>query len=170
MTYAPPLDAVDRAGLEIALGALYPWAKRLALMLCRDPHAAEDLVQDAFVAAIRRPPAFVATEDLRAWLRTVLVRMNGRRIRTAARELRALARLGHRDEPVAALSAATREVMDALDGLGPKQRACVVLFYLEDLSEQAVADALGIRHGTVKAHLAQARARLRESLRAPDTV
>ena len=153
---------VRREQIEDALGALYPWAKRLALMLARDPHTAEDLVQDAFVAALRKPPDVAGPEALQAWLRTVIVRMNGRRLRRLGREMRALARLGARSAPE--YSAETRGTLDVLRSLGPRQRACVVLFYIEDQSEHAIAETLGIAHGTVKAHLAQARAKLRDSL------
>ena len=153
----------ERPDVRAVLAEVYPWARRLALMICRDVHEADDLVHDAFVAAMRNPPEPPTEDAMRAWLRVVIGRMHGRRLRSLGREMRALARLGP-TRHVEHLSEETRAVVAALDRLGRTQRACVVLYYLEDMREEDVADALGIKHGTVKAHLAQARARLREIL------
>ena len=56
------------------------------------------------------------------------------------------------------------DVIQAVIGLSPQQRACVYLTYWEDLAPNAVAELLGIGEGTVKSYLARARARLREIL------
>jgi RNA polymerase sigma factor (sigma-70 family) len=52
-------------------------------------------------------------------------------------------------------------LMDALAALPPRQRACVVLRYYEDLSVETVADVLGCRVGTVKSQTARGLATLR---------
>lgn len=54
-------------------------------------------------------------------------------------------------------------VRDALMGLGRRQRTVVVLRYFEDLTEQQVADTLGISVGTVKSQAHKALANLRET-------
>src|SRR5262245_10405295 len=46
------------------------WIRRLALGLAADVHLAEDLAQDAWVAALERPPA--TGKSVRGWLATVL--------------------------------------------------------------------------------------------------
>jgi RNA polymerase sigma factor (sigma-70 family) len=51
---------------------------------------------------------------------------------------------------------------DALATLSPRQRAVLVLRYLDDLTEAATAEALGISLGTVKSHARDGLARLRE--------
>jgi RNA polymerase sigma-70 factor (ECF subfamily) len=56
------------------------------------------------------------------------------------------------------------DVLAAVDKLSVQQRACVVLTYWEDLTPAEVASRLGISAGSVKRHLARARARLRELL------
>lgn len=159
---APPGGPPAASGIEEVLATLYPWARRVAVLLCRDGHEAEDLVQDAFVQALRRPPEPPVPDAVRAWLRVVILRLWLRRRRSALREARALMRL-HREraEPPAGGS---DEVLRALNLLSPRQRACVVLRYLEDLPEEEVARLLALRHGTVKAHLAQGRERLRRLL------
>lgn len=56
------------------------------------------------------------------------------------------------------------DVVEAVVRLSPQQRACVYLTYWEDLTPPKVAEHLGIGEGTVKNHLAPARAKLREVL------
>lgn len=56
------------------------------------------------------------------------------------------------------------DVVAAVVGLSQQQRACVYLTYWKDLSPAQVADWLGIGEGSVKRHLARARANLREVL------
>lgn len=56
------------------------------------------------------------------------------------------------------------DVVDAVVSLSPQQRACVYLTYWEDLTPPMVAERLGIGEGSVKRHLARARAKLREVL------
>lgn len=56
------------------------------------------------------------------------------------------------------------DVVAAVVGLSQQQRACVYLTYWSDLSPAQVAEWLGIGEGTVKRHLARARANLRKVL------
>ncbi len=56
------------------------------------------------------------------------------------------------------------DVVRAVTRLSAQQAACVYLTYWEDLSPSTVGDRLGIGEGSVKRHLARARAKLREVL------
>ena len=56
------------------------------------------------------------------------------------------------------------DVVRAVTRLSAQQRACVYLTYWEDLPPSMVADRLDIGEGSVKRHLARARAKLREVL------
>ncbi len=56
------------------------------------------------------------------------------------------------------------EVLEAVARLSLRQRAVVVLSYWADLDPAGVAKLLGISQGSVRRHLARARARLRELL------
>ncbi|MBI4729806.1 MAG: sigma-70 family RNA polymerase sigma factor [Acidobacteria bacterium] len=149
---------------EEVVAAVYPRARAIALLACRDADAAQDLVQEALARAVRRPPEPLTEDVLAAWLRTTIVRLSIRRWRRAMRETTALLRLGREPQPAPAATAPTEDLLKALGSLSPRQRACIVLRYLEDLPEEEVGRSLGLRLGTVKAHLAQARARLRARL------
>lgn len=154
----------DREALEHLLPRVYPWATAVAYLLCRDAQKAQDLVQDALVQAVRKPPEPLDADTLRAWLRTVIFRLYLRQRSRARREVVLLLRWHAETPPAPALSEPGDAVVAALGVLSPKQRACVVLRYLEDLPEEEVARLLGLRHGTVKAHLAKGRERLRGEL------
>ncbi len=56
------------------------------------------------------------------------------------------------------------DVLAAVERLSVQQRAAVVLTYWEDLAPSDVASRLGVSEGSVKRHLARARARLKELL------
>ncbi len=56
------------------------------------------------------------------------------------------------------------DVITAVIKLSPRQRACIYLTYWEDLAPTQVAEWLDIGEGSVKRHLARARAHLREEL------
>jgi len=60
-------------------------------------------------------------------------------------------------------------IIGAIRCLSPQQRAVVVLRYLEDMSVQETADALGCAPGTVKAHTSRALERLQKEMRAVAT-
>ncbi len=147
---------------EEELARAYRWARRLALLICRDPAQAEDLVQDAFLSALSRKNA-VAIDTLRPWLRKVMVR---RYVRVRSRRLRErkLALDQARYDASRTSQEPSESLIAALSSLGVRQRACLVLRYFEDLPESQIASILRIREGTVKAHLAQGRSRLRSAL------
>jgi RNA polymerase sigma factor (sigma-70 family) len=56
------------------------------------------------------------------------------------------------------------EVLEAVARLSPRQRAVVFLTYWDDLDPAAVASTLGLGEGSVRRHLARARAHLRKML------
>lgn len=155
---------MSRQELEGLLADAYPFAKALATMLTRRSFDAEDLVQEAMAKALRSPPEMLNAATVRAWLRTTITRDYLATRRRAAADLKAMVRIFLEPPPVPATTQVADEMLTALRKLGPKQRACIVLRYVHDLSEAEVASTLGIADGTVKAHLAQGRERLRNVL------
>lgn len=136
----------------------YEGLMRLAYLLTGGD-GAEDLVQDAFVRALDRWRPDAAPEAFRAWAQTTMVRLSVSRWRRANRERAAYARHGAGDVVQAADPAP--DVERALASLTSRQRAALVLRYYEDLPEAEIAERMGVRTGTVKALLHQARERLR---------
>jgi RNA polymerase sigma-70 factor (sigma-E family) len=132
-----------------------------AHLLTGDVHAAQDLVQDALVNAFsrRRPPE---VQHVEAYVRRVILHafLDGWRRR---RRLDAVAHLvDHvtpgRDEHAAAADRA--DVAAALTRLSPRERACVVLRFYDDLTLPEIAHRLGVSTGAVKRYLSDARHKL----------
>jgi RNA polymerase sigma-70 factor (sigma-E family) len=146
---------------ELAGDRLAP-LKRQAFLLCGDDSQAEDLVQEALVRAFARPLRAPRPGAAEAYVRVIMVHLFIDGARRRSRWDRA-ARLLRGAEVVAdpADQVVTRDVMlTALGDLSPRQRACVVLRYYQDLPVAQVASALGVAEGTVKWYLSEAMTRL----------
>ncbi len=140
---------------------------RTATLLLGRPDLAEEVVQDAYVGLHRRWGRLRDPDRALAYLRQSTVngaRSAGRRVATARRKLPVLA-AGTPPVPDPADLVADRDaVLGALATLPERQREVLVLRYYADLSEAAIADALGISPGTVKAHASRGLAALRPTL------
>lgn len=154
----------QRLVFDQLLEAAYSWTHSLAYLLCSDRAAAEDLAHETLERAITKAHHISRPDVLRAWLRTTMLRLLVSRRRRAAREARAFLRILWTRGPGVDLSEPALEMWMALRGLPPRQRACIALRYLEDLPENEIAAVLKMKPGTVKAHLAQGRKRLRTVL------
>ncbi len=127
---------------------------RLGAAVCLetgDLGAAEDAVADAMAKAMARwDDGPTSRPD--AWVYRVATRAARRRRRTAP----AVGR-----EPTTEIDA-DPDLWAAVARLPRRQRTAVVLRYLCDLTQQGVADEMGVAPGTVAALLHQARTRLRD--------
>ncbi|MEY2580328.1 MAG: polymerase sigma-70 factor, subfamily [Ilumatobacteraceae bacterium] len=126
---------------------------------------AEDLVQDAYAAAHRQWHVVGSYDDPAGWVRRVIANRAVSRWRRLGREInvreRLQARSRHASSDAEPVDAAFWEAVRSL----PRQQAAVVaLFYVEDLSVDAIAGSLGCAAGTVKTQLFRARRTLGERL------
>lgn len=155
---------MHRSVREELVRLIYPHASAFARILSSNEDQAQDLIQETMVQVLRSPPRSSDANALRSWTRTTVTRLFWRHERLRRRH-KELQRLSKGDVPIATpdqeLSA---RVLNALNQLPPRQRACIALFYVEDMSEPEIARLLKIRSGTVRAHLAQARQGLRQLL------
>ena len=140
---------------------------RTAFLLTGDQGMAEDLVQTALEKTVRRWSAGGEPTSLESYVRRVMYREQVSRwrrrrvVEVPAAELpewRLHFRGGDAVEDHLVLQ-------QALQQIGRRQRAVLVLRYFEDLSEQQVADVLGISLGTVKSQAHRGLVRLREAFR-----
>lgn len=131
----------------------------------------EDLLQEVFLIALRRPLALLTAESPRAWLYGVTVRVaSAARRRRALRSflgLEAAAEVPAADDPHAdAESRQTKErVQRALAKLPAKKRDVLVLFELEGLSGPEISAALGCPLATVWTRLHHARRDFEKAVR-----
>jgi RNA polymerase sigma-70 factor (sigma-E family) len=136
-----------------------PALLRLARALTRSGHDAEDLLQAAFEKTY---PKWGRLQDPDAYVRRAICNMHTSWWRRALRrpeELVAVTpdRPAAHDEDGGLPSALAR----AIGELPPKQRAIVVLRYLDDRTEREVADLLGCSTSTVGSQLNRGLAKLR---------
>ncbi len=134
----------------------------LAVVLSGNRQVAEEVTQEAFLAAYRDWGRVGKLEHAPAWVRRVVANKAASRFRRVAAESRALVRLGKDDsvggDPLDAVLA--DQVWEAVRRLPRRQAQVVALTYLDGLSRREVAQVLGCSEETVKTHLERGRARL----------
>lgn len=137
-----------------------PVVYRAAWLILRDRGAAEDVAQETFLRAFRNAHRLPADADARPWLYRIAVNLALNRLRSRRRERRALDRL----EPSAGSwvdevppGVGDSAVAEALRRLPDRLRVPLILRYYLDLPEKEVARGLGLRQGTVKSRLHEAR-------------
>lgn len=122
--------------------------RRAAYLVCGDWHRAEDIVQTALAQVYVRWERIRREDGAWAYARRAVVNAaidDGRR---PWRREHVVDRMP--DIPVAADHGLTTALAEALSGLPPRQRAVVVLRYVEDLDVDTTAALLNISTGTVK--------------------
>lgn len=130
---------------------------RVARAIVGDATSAEDVVQEAFVRAVRQRASYDGRGSLNGWVWRIVV--------NAARD----ARMRQPDQvEVDRPDAQTTEedprpalVREAVEQLPERQRLVLFLRYYADLDYRAIADAVSISEGTVAATLHSAHQRLR---------
>lgn len=163
LTRRPLSDAAlvraAQAGSDEAVETLFarhwPDAYRAAYLVARDRAAAEDIAQEAFLAAIRALPRFDRRRPLRPWLHRIVV--NRAIDWSRARALRGEVGIDGVPERAAGTRAAggvlDDDVVGALAALSADQRAVIVLRYVLDFTPGEIARALGLPRGTVNSRL-----------------
>jgi RNA polymerase sigma-70 factor (ECF subfamily) len=143
----------------------WPDAYRAALLVARDPAAAEDIAQEAFLAAIRALDRFDRRRPLRPWLHRIVV--NRAIDWTRARQLRREVGV----DGVPELAAEKRsgvtgfdDLTEALETLNAEHRAVVVLRYMLEFSPGEIARLLDIPRGTVNSRMRRGLDALRDAL------
>ncbi len=161
----------DDASLDIqALLAQAGWMQRIAQALLKDPHAAEDVVQEAWLRALRNPPAGAhEPRTLRKWLRVVTQRIALRRLESDAARQRREAEVARPDRDLDAESTVERlRLQRSLAGhlleLRTPLRTAVLLQYQEGLSPAEVAKQLGISNEAARQRVSRGLSELRKIL------
>ncbi|HEX5963084.1 MAG TPA: sigma-70 family RNA polymerase sigma factor [Gemmatimonadales bacterium] len=150
-------------------------AYTLARYLTRNEHDAQDVVQDAYLRALKYFDGFRGAEgsDGRAWLlaivrNTAFTWRRRQRLEAAAAEfdeqLHSEAVADVHPETVLLGAAARESLHQALDQLPPEFREVIVLRELQGLSYKEIGDVTGVPVGTVMSRLSRARQRLQRAL------
>ena len=142
-----------------------PALHRLAYLLCKDRHRADDLVQDALVKLYLKWNEARAASDPHAYARTTLIRtfLSERRTNWARRVV-LVDRLPDETASTGLDTASTLTIRAALSELPPRQRAVIALRFYSDLSVEETGKTLGCTAGTVKSQTSKGLAALRRAL------
>ena len=153
-------------GFEDFVDAELPRLVGLAHALAGNPHDAWELAQESLVRVGLRWRHVDRSGNPRAYARTTLVRLHLNRRRRRHREV-PLSDGTDRGRDDQALQAAelTDWLQGALAELPVRQRAAVLLRYVEDMSVAQVAECLGCSVGAAKSQLSRAVERLRVTQR-----
>jgi RNA polymerase sigma-70 factor (ECF subfamily) len=139
--------------LEALFELHWPRAYRAAYLVCRDAAAAEDIAQEAFLAAVRALDRFDRRRPFGPWLHRIVV--NRAIDWSRARRLRAEVEL--HETAVGAAEALpsgnSHTLAAALAALSPEHRAVIVLRYLLEYTPGEIAGLLDLPRGTVNSRL-----------------
>ena len=144
---------------------------RLALRMCGNAHDAEEVAQEAFVAAWKGMPAFRGESKFSSWLyqlttNACLDLLRREKRHRAAVPLDEQTELSSEDMPQrAAENAELRDTLQAaLQELSDDHRQIFLLRQMRQLSYDEIGALLGLEAGTVKSRLSRAKKQLRQIL------
>ena len=150
------------SGIEALFRLHWPRAQRAAYLVVHDAAAAEDIAQEAFLAAVRNLDRFDRGRPFGPWLHRIVV---NRAIDWArARQLRGEAELVHAVAAPEHAAAIDDSVLAALAALPPDHRAVIVLRHLLEYTPGEIAELLGLPRGTVNSRLRRGLDSLRETV------
>jgi RNA polymerase sigma-70 factor (ECF subfamily) len=148
--------------LEALFEAHWPRAHRAAYLVVHDSALAEDIAQEAFLAAIRRLDRFDRGRPFGPWLHRIVVN----RAIDAARARAHRGEIALTDDVHVAFvdTPPDRDLLRALAQLAPDHRAVIVMRHLLGYTPGDIAVALDLPRGTVNSRLRRGLDLLREQL------
>ncbi len=152
--------------LEALFREHWPRAHRAAFLVVQDGAAAEDIAQEAFLAAVRNLDRFDRRRPFGPWLHRIVVNraIDWARARTLRREAGEV-EVGEDEFDTGDLgNPFTQGVAAGLASLKPEHRAVIVLRYLLEYSPGEIAELLDVPRGTVNSRLRRGLDRLEEIL------
>jgi RNA polymerase sigma factor (sigma-70 family) len=139
---------------------------RYAMLVSGRRDDAADLVQDALVKTFGRLRNGYSIASAEAYVRRAILNTHidaGRRV-TRWRRIRHYEAVPELEPPKDAATESRLDLQSELARLSPRERACVVLRYYDDLKVDDIADTLGLSSGAVKRYLSDGLGKLRVSI------
>ena len=150
-------QAGSASDLEALFRAHWPRAYRAAYLVVHDAAGAEDVAQEAFLAAVRALDRFDSRRPFGPWLHRIVVNraIDWARARALRREVGAEQAVAAAPAPEVGDVAArpSEDVLAALASLTPDHRAVIVLRYLLEYSPGEISRILELPRGTVNSRL-----------------
>lgn len=151
-------QAGSASDLEALFRAYWPRAYRAAYLVVHDAAGAEDVAQEAFLAAVRALDRFDGRRPFGPWLHRIVVNraIDWARARALRREVlaeEAVAAAPSAEEAPDVAAPPSADVLAALASLSPEHRAVIVLRYLLEHTPGEIARLLELPRGTVNSRL-----------------
>jgi RNA polymerase sigma-70 factor, ECF subfamily len=148
---------------------------RLLLVMLHDEEAADTLTQDCFIKVFEHRGRFRGACSVRTWVTRIAMNLARdysrnrrsqfwRRLLEWKAEPEAMAEItdpGASPERALAAREQLASVWSDVESLSGQQRAVFTLRFVDDMSMEQIAEATGLRPGTVKSHLSRALAAIR---------
>ncbi|GCF10514.1 RNA polymerase sigma factor [Dictyobacter arantiisoli] len=167
-----------RAGNQQAADRLfYLFYRKICHFFLRDLHVsvemAEELVQDTFEKAWRKLPTLQNCLVFESWLYTIARNVGFDHVRKLKRRkdptpLDPEFDLADSSPPVESLVLAEMHIREMWNAMPPRQRECLYLFYMENLTMLEISARLQLGADTVKVYISKARMTLRDGLYASE--
>lgn len=158
----------DRAAFATAIDPHYDRLYRWLFHMCRDPHLAEDLVQETLLKAYSHLRRFQAGTNFSAWLFRIAHNnlINQHRSKKQQNVLEESIALEKRPGPEEALEQqeALEQIAKAIERLPEEFRAAFLLRVDEDLSFREIAQVMGLTEETARWRVYKARQKLMKAL------
>jgi RNA polymerase sigma-70 factor (ECF subfamily) len=156
---------MDQASIEHLYRTYGTMVLRRARTLLGDEQAAQDMVQEVFMKAIRAFSGFRGESSLTTWLYQMTTNHCLNAIRDGARRRRALERKLPNPEEQQVASHEDRIGMDQLLGKLPRELCEVAIYYYVDqMNQDEIAELCGISERTVRNRLKEFREQARDQL------
>jgi RNA polymerase sigma-70 factor (ECF subfamily) len=136
----------------------------LAYALSGSRVAAEDLAQEAFLAAHKQWDRISRYEKPSAWVRRVVANMSVSMFRRKMTEAKALARMRPEAAYLPELPSESDHFWKVVRGLPKRQAQAIALHYLEGRSVREISEVIECSPNTVKVHLHKGRKKLADKL------
>jgi RNA polymerase sigma-70 factor (ECF subfamily) len=148
--------------LEALFREHWPRAHRTAFLVVQDGAAAEDIAQEAFLAAIRNLDRFDRKRPFGPWLHRIVVNrsIDWARARALRRETTEVE--SGEEFDTGDLGKFSEGVAAGLASLKPEHRAVIVLRYLLEYTPGEIAELLDLPRGTINSRLRRGLDRLEE--------
>jgi len=160
--------------LETIMANHYASVYRLSVSILEDPHEAEDIAQETFIAASTNIEKFRGDADIKTWLFSIAInrargnlrkRKTQRALKNVLQSVQRLVPFPEEPEDVTLQTEIDEQLWQVVDSFGDKHRIPLILRYVHQLPISEIAKILEIKEGTIHSRLFYAHQRIRSELK-----
>jgi RNA polymerase sigma-70 factor (ECF subfamily) len=160
--------------LETIMTRHYASEYRLAVSILYDPHEAEDIAQETFIAVSINLDDFRGDADIKTWLFSIVInrargnlrkRKTQRALKNVLQSVQRLVPFPKEPEEAALETEKDEQLWQVVDSFGDKHRIPIILRYVHQLPISEIAKILDVKEGTVHSRLFYAHQKIRSKLK-----